>query len=83
MKPPLPLDEKSEAALYRMLREAPWRPAIVSVGHRSTLIQFHDRILDLTEHNPNLPGDETVDLPHFPSTSSQNGTTFLTANGRE
>ena len=77
------LDEKSEAALYRMLREAPWRPAIVSVGHRSTLIQFHDRILDLTEHNPNLPGDETVDLPNFPSTSSQNGTTFLTANGRE
>ena len=59
------LDEKSEAALYRMLRNAPWRPAIVSVGHRSTLIQFHDRILDLTKHIPISSGDETVELTHI------------------
>jgi putative ATP-binding cassette transporter len=58
------LDEKSEAALYRMLRNASWRPAIISVGHRSTLIQFHDRILDLTEHSPIAFGDETVELPN-------------------
>ena len=42
------LDETTEARFYRMLREAPWRPTIVSIGHRSTLRAFHDRVLDLT-----------------------------------
>jgi vitamin B12/bleomycin/antimicrobial peptide transport system ATP-binding/permease protein len=42
------LDEATEAQFYRMLREAPWHPTVVSVGHRSTLRAFHDRILDLT-----------------------------------
>jgi len=56
------LDEKSEATLYRILRNAPWRPAIISVGHRSTLIQFHDRILDLAAHSPTSSGDETSEL---------------------
>lgn len=41
------LDEPSEARLYRLLREAPWHPAIVSVGHRGTLDQFHDRRCDI------------------------------------
>ncbi|HYC13212.1 MAG TPA: ABC transporter ATP-binding protein/permease, partial [Stellaceae bacterium] len=41
------LDEASEEQIYRMLREAPWRPTIVSVGHRSTLRAFHDSALDL------------------------------------
>jgi len=41
------LDEASEAHLYRLLRAAPWRPTIVSIGHRSTLRSFHDRVLDL------------------------------------
>jgi putative ATP-binding cassette transporter len=77
------LDEKSEAALYRMLRHAPWRPGIVSVGHRSTLIQFHDRTLDLTKHTPAASENDTVELPSFAPSSSQNGTTFFTANGRQ
>jgi putative ATP-binding cassette transporter len=42
------LDEASEAQFYRMLREAPWRPTIVSVGHRSTLKVLHEHALDLT-----------------------------------
>jgi vitamin B12/bleomycin/antimicrobial peptide transport system ATP-binding/permease protein len=42
------LDEASEAQFYRMLREAPWRPTIVSVGHRSTLKALHEHALDLT-----------------------------------
>jgi putative ATP-binding cassette transporter len=42
------LDEAAEAELYHTLREAPWQPAIVSVGHRSTLRAFHDRVIDLT-----------------------------------
>jgi vitamin B12/bleomycin/antimicrobial peptide transport system ATP-binding/permease protein len=74
------LDEKSEAALYRVLRESPWRPGIVSVGHRSTLIQFHDRILDLTNHSPTASGNETAELTSFSSTVSQSGPTLFTAN---
>jgi len=41
------LDEPSEAQLYKMLREAPWHPTIVSVGHRSTLREFHDKVFEL------------------------------------
>ncbi len=41
------LDEACEALLYRLLRAAPWRPTIVSIGHRSTLRAFHDSVLDL------------------------------------
>lgn len=41
------LDEPSEARLYRLLREAPWRPLIVSIGHRGTLTQFHDQKCDI------------------------------------
>jgi vitamin B12/bleomycin/antimicrobial peptide transport system ATP-binding/permease protein len=41
------LDEAGEAALYRMLRDLPWHPTIVSVGHRSTLRGFHDAVFNL------------------------------------
>ncbi len=41
------LDEQAEAALYRLLREAEWRPTIVSVGHHGTLRRFHQTIVDL------------------------------------
>ena len=41
------LDEAAEMALYRLLREASWRPTIVSVGHHATLRRFHDTIVDL------------------------------------
>ncbi|HEX3882803.1 MAG TPA: ABC transporter ATP-binding protein/permease [Stellaceae bacterium] len=41
------LDEAGEAALYRMLREAEWRPTVVSVGHHGTLRRFHETIVDL------------------------------------
>jgi vitamin B12/bleomycin/antimicrobial peptide transport system ATP-binding/permease protein len=41
------LDEACEALLYRLLRAAPWRPTVVSIGHRSTLRAFHDSVLDL------------------------------------
>jgi vitamin B12/bleomycin/antimicrobial peptide transport system ATP-binding/permease protein len=43
------LDEQSEAQLYRRLRGASWNPTIVSVGHRSTLRQFHDQVLTVTD----------------------------------
>jgi putative ATP-binding cassette transporter len=41
------LDEAAEIWLYRLLREAPWRPTIVSVGHHGTLRRFHDAVVDL------------------------------------
>jgi vitamin B12/bleomycin/antimicrobial peptide transport system ATP-binding/permease protein len=41
------LDEVAEMSLYRLLREAPWRPTIVSVGHHATLERFHDTVVDL------------------------------------
>lgn len=42
------LDEETEKRLYRLLRAAPWRPTLVSVGHRGTLSAFHDRDIDVT-----------------------------------
>ena len=41
------VDEGLENSLYRTLREALPEAVIVSVGHRSTLDGFHDRILEL------------------------------------
>lgn len=41
------LDEDTEAALYRLAKERLPGVGIVSVGHRSTLADFHDRRLDL------------------------------------
>src|ERR1700722_2981253 len=48
------LDEAGEAALYRLLREADWRPTIVSVGHHRSLKQFHTSIVDLGQGT--MPG---------------------------
>jgi putative ATP-binding cassette transporter len=41
------LDEAAEISLYRLLREASWRPTIVSVGHHGSLRRFHDTVFDL------------------------------------
>nr|WP_284701276.1 ABC transporter ATP-binding protein/permease [Rhodoplanes tepidamans] len=41
------LDEPSEAALYRLLRERLPGTALISIGHRSTLDALHDRHLVL------------------------------------
>ena len=41
------LDEPLEARLYDLLRAAPWRPTVLSVSHRSTLLHLHDNILDV------------------------------------
>jgi vitamin B12/bleomycin/antimicrobial peptide transport system ATP-binding/permease protein len=49
------LDERSEAELYGLLRSAPWRPTIVSVGHRSTLRSFHDQVLEMADFRESVP----------------------------
>ena len=41
------LDEAGERMLYGLLRNASWHPTIISVGHRGTLPQFHDRVFEL------------------------------------
>jgi vitamin B12/bleomycin/antimicrobial peptide transport system ATP-binding/permease protein len=43
------LDETAEMSLYRLLRDAPWRPTIVSVGHHGNLRRYHDAIVDLAQ----------------------------------
>jgi vitamin B12/bleomycin/antimicrobial peptide transport system ATP-binding/permease protein len=58
------LDEDSEARLYGLVRAAPWRPTIVSVGHRSTLRSLHDQILDLAAFSP-LPRHPVYVPNHF------------------
>jgi ABC-type uncharacterized transport system fused permease/ATPase subunit len=46
------LDEPSEARLYGLLRSGLWRPTVISIGHRSSLIRFHDNVLDLSAFVP-------------------------------
>ena len=41
------LDEAGQSTLYQRLRSLPCHPTIVSVGHRASLPQFRDRVLNL------------------------------------
>jgi putative ATP-binding cassette transporter len=41
------LDEDTEKQVYLLLRNADWKPTILSVGHRSTLDRFHDGIFEM------------------------------------
>ena len=45
------LDEASEAALYQLLRQRLNRMTIISIGHRSTLIAYHQRRLTLAKNS--------------------------------
>jgi vitamin B12/bleomycin/antimicrobial peptide transport system ATP-binding/permease protein len=54
------LDEAGETALYTLLRKAPWRPTVVSVGHRSTLIGLHDRIRPLVGAGDRQPATAPI-----------------------
>jgi putative ATP-binding cassette transporter len=42
------LDEKLEGDIYRTLRERLPKTTIVSIGHRSTLVEYHDRHIEMT-----------------------------------
>jgi putative ATP-binding cassette transporter len=41
------LDERLEGDIYRMLRERLPKTTIVSIGHRSTLLEYHDRHIEM------------------------------------
>ena len=45
------MDEKSEALVYDVLKQELKDTVIVSVGHRSTLINKHDRVLTYTKNS--------------------------------
>ncbi|MBP0577914.1 ABC transporter ATP-binding protein/permease [Labrys sp. LIt4] len=45
------MDEKSEASVYNLIREALPETTIVSIGHRSSLAAHHDRRLDVVREN--------------------------------
>ncbi len=45
------LDEASEAALYQLLRQRLNRMTIISIGHRSTLIAYHQGRLTLAKNS--------------------------------
>jgi vitamin B12/bleomycin/antimicrobial peptide transport system ATP-binding/permease protein len=48
------LDEHAESELYRLLLNRLPNAAIVSIGHRSSLIQFHGRFFELSPETPGL-----------------------------
>jgi vitamin B12/bleomycin/antimicrobial peptide transport system ATP-binding/permease protein len=53
------LDERAETELFGLLEQPRWRPTIISVGHRATLIPLHNRTLDISDlrvksENPEL-----------------------------
>ena len=41
------LDEPTEAAIYRAIGEHLPETTVVSIGHRSTLVAFHDRQIEM------------------------------------
>jgi vitamin B12/bleomycin/antimicrobial peptide transport system ATP-binding/permease protein len=59
------LDEPSEAAIYRMLRERLPGTTIVSIGHRSTLNALHDRRVEMQPGEGGLftPRDARMPVP--------------------
>jgi ribosomal protein L9 len=57
------LDEPLEKALYAMLAERLPHTTIVSIGHRSTLIDMHDRRLDMRPSGSGLFSPQEVAQP--------------------
>jgi vitamin B12/bleomycin/antimicrobial peptide transport system ATP-binding/permease protein len=58
------LDDRSEARLYGLLRAESWRPTIVSASYKSTLFNFHDKVLDISAFypQPEVPLESTAGL---------------------
>jgi putative ATP-binding cassette transporter len=56
------LDEKLEEEIYRMLREKLPETTIVSIGHRSTLLDYHDRhlVMEPAEDGVYAPSDKVL-----------------------
>ncbi len=63
------LDEPSEAALYRLLAERLPQTAIVSIGHRSTLDEFHGRQAQVRREDGRFTLAEAADTATAPTSS--------------
>ncbi|BAM92280.1 putative ABC transporter fused ATP-binding and permease components [Bradyrhizobium oligotrophicum S58] len=60
------LDEPSEARLYRVIAERLPQTTVVSIGHRSTLHDFHDRKVELIRDGDRFalrPAAQAADAP--------------------
>jgi putative ATP-binding cassette transporter len=59
------LDETTEREIYRILREALPGTTVVSIGHRSTLVAFHERRIDMRPGSSGLfePADVRDPVP--------------------
>jgi putative ATP-binding cassette transporter len=59
------LDEPTEAEMYRIIREQLPDTTVVSIGHRSTLTEFHDRRIDMRPTDGGLftPTDARSPVP--------------------
>ncbi|MCU0733630.1 MAG: ABC transporter ATP-binding protein/permease [Hyphomonas sp.] len=55
------IDEAGEAALYTTIRDTLPSTTVVSIGHRSTLANFHDRRIHLTRRDDGV--HEAADAP--------------------
>jgi vitamin B12/bleomycin/antimicrobial peptide transport system ATP-binding/permease protein len=60
------LDEPAEAALYRLLAQRLAGTAIISIGHRSTLLAFHRRGLVLARDGDHYRVREAALAPAVP-----------------
>ncbi len=58
------MDEPTEAAIYRVLREELPSTTLISIGHRSTLVAFHERRIDMVKGEDGVfePAD-TMPIP--------------------
>ena len=65
------LDEAAEAELYRLLLVRLPDAAIVSIGHRSSLVQFHGRFFELQPEAPGRHRLAEADEPKRKSTDSR------------
>ena len=57
------LDEPAEAALYKLLHERLPNATIISIGHRSTLAEFHKRRLNLVREGERFRVQEAALKP--------------------
>ena len=71
------LDEPMEARIYAMLRERLPGTTIVSIGHRTTLLAFHDRHLEMR------PGPDGVFTPFESRDAGRRGARGLSCGGAQ
>lgn len=57
------LDERLEVAIYKVIQEHLPLTALVSIGHRSTLLALHDRVIKMVEGDHRVFHPEEASVP--------------------